>query len=421
MRVRRARTSCDTSLTILALSLGDSVVNHLARRCEGAGARQPGIRASPGPGANHVKRRRRARGEGRGGTTRDGGATNHFALAGQQNQIPGQAGVSRAAAHDGGDEGLWRTGSPWRRRRHYETEPSSGGRVRCAEREEKREESAGRADGGRRMASCVAGFAGRVGDEPPLCVCGGQTAAMFFRARPRRVQAGGTCTSAPWVRCSSSSAMPPCRIPGIPGCMPLGAGPRLCSGSPPRGHDAMAPLARGGAGEDVDAACCAAPACRYSYLSATSLAACAGICNPPLLSARRAGWRQASKHARPGSPRGRPESLKPPFDPSGATASASACPASATTSWPALRQTQRWATGSQGRLPPAPPVPTRPLRRASLPQTPLLLSATRCRETHHPSSTASLHGAPAMTKLILSTGFVLHPVPSPWPRGAPRA
>jgi hypothetical protein len=32
MRVRRARTSCETSLTILALSLGASVVNHLARR-----------------------------------------------------------------------------------------------------------------------------------------------------------------------------------------------------------------------------------------------------------------------------------------------------------------------------------------------------------------------------------------------------
>lgn len=32
MRVLRASTSCDTSLTILALSLGDSVVNHLARR-----------------------------------------------------------------------------------------------------------------------------------------------------------------------------------------------------------------------------------------------------------------------------------------------------------------------------------------------------------------------------------------------------
>ena len=33
MRVRRASTSCETSFTILALSFGDSVVNHLARRC----------------------------------------------------------------------------------------------------------------------------------------------------------------------------------------------------------------------------------------------------------------------------------------------------------------------------------------------------------------------------------------------------
>jgi len=33
IRVRRARTSCVTSLTILALSFGESVVNHLARRC----------------------------------------------------------------------------------------------------------------------------------------------------------------------------------------------------------------------------------------------------------------------------------------------------------------------------------------------------------------------------------------------------
>ena len=32
MRVRLARTSCETSLMILALSLGESVVNHLARR-----------------------------------------------------------------------------------------------------------------------------------------------------------------------------------------------------------------------------------------------------------------------------------------------------------------------------------------------------------------------------------------------------
>lgn len=34
MRVRRARTSCETSLMIFAFSFGDSVVNHLARRYE---------------------------------------------------------------------------------------------------------------------------------------------------------------------------------------------------------------------------------------------------------------------------------------------------------------------------------------------------------------------------------------------------
>ena len=33
MRVRLASTSCETSLMILALSLGERVVNHLARRC----------------------------------------------------------------------------------------------------------------------------------------------------------------------------------------------------------------------------------------------------------------------------------------------------------------------------------------------------------------------------------------------------
>ena len=33
MRVRRARTSCETSLMILALSLGERVVNHFAKRC----------------------------------------------------------------------------------------------------------------------------------------------------------------------------------------------------------------------------------------------------------------------------------------------------------------------------------------------------------------------------------------------------
>ena len=34
MRVRLDNTSCDTSLMIFAFSLGDSVVNHFASRCE---------------------------------------------------------------------------------------------------------------------------------------------------------------------------------------------------------------------------------------------------------------------------------------------------------------------------------------------------------------------------------------------------
>ncbi len=33
MRVLRASTSCETSLMIFALSLGESVVNHFASRC----------------------------------------------------------------------------------------------------------------------------------------------------------------------------------------------------------------------------------------------------------------------------------------------------------------------------------------------------------------------------------------------------
>lgn len=33
MRVRRARTRVEMSLVILAFSLGESVVNHLQRRC----------------------------------------------------------------------------------------------------------------------------------------------------------------------------------------------------------------------------------------------------------------------------------------------------------------------------------------------------------------------------------------------------
>jgi hypothetical protein len=56
MRVRRASTSCVTSLTILALSLGDSVVNHLARRwmdavsqlrCKGRRRRMPPLTTLP--------------------------------------------------------------------------------------------------------------------------------------------------------------------------------------------------------------------------------------------------------------------------------------------------------------------------------------------------------------------------------------
>lgn len=60
MRVRLARTSWETSLTILALSLGDRVVNHLARRwifeeVRLVGRRTPwlGTRATPAAGKTH--------------------------------------------------------------------------------------------------------------------------------------------------------------------------------------------------------------------------------------------------------------------------------------------------------------------------------------------------------------------------------
>jgi alpha/beta superfamily hydrolase len=43
MRVRRARTSCETSLMILAFSFGDRVVNHLARRYERASVYKFGV------------------------------------------------------------------------------------------------------------------------------------------------------------------------------------------------------------------------------------------------------------------------------------------------------------------------------------------------------------------------------------------
>lgn len=63
MRVRRDRTSWVTSLTTLAFSLGDSVVNHLARRWDwGQSASLTGA----------------------------GWATNHFALSGQEDQVAGR-------------------------------------------------------------------------------------------------------------------------------------------------------------------------------------------------------------------------------------------------------------------------------------------------------------------------------------------
>lgn len=72
MRVRRASTSCETSLTILALSLGARVVNHLARR----------YAASAGDFCIR------------------GWGTNHFALAREQNEV--SARVSNGCAKEHG-------------------------------------------------------------------------------------------------------------------------------------------------------------------------------------------------------------------------------------------------------------------------------------------------------------------------------
>ena len=44
MRVLRDRTSWETSLMILALSLGESVVNHFARRCCGGNSVKLGFK-----------------------------------------------------------------------------------------------------------------------------------------------------------------------------------------------------------------------------------------------------------------------------------------------------------------------------------------------------------------------------------------
>ena len=73
MRVRRESTSWVTSLMILAFSLGERVVNHLARRCEEKFA----VSSSEVPPACGVKK------------IGVGHETNHFALSGQENQIAG--------------------------------------------------------------------------------------------------------------------------------------------------------------------------------------------------------------------------------------------------------------------------------------------------------------------------------------------
>lgn len=72
MRVRRESTSWVTSLMILAFSLGERVVNHLARRCEENFAVSP----SEVPPACGKK-------------IGVGHETNHFALSGQENQVAG--------------------------------------------------------------------------------------------------------------------------------------------------------------------------------------------------------------------------------------------------------------------------------------------------------------------------------------------
>lgn len=80
MRVRRARTSWETSLTIFALSLGESVVNHFARRCRSR-------ENEPGSMMRWV--------------TRD---TYHFALARQEDQVAGADVKTREQRLDDEDE-----------------------------------------------------------------------------------------------------------------------------------------------------------------------------------------------------------------------------------------------------------------------------------------------------------------------------
>ena len=83
MRVRRARTSWETSLMILALSLGESVVNHFASRWRTC---QP---ATQRPEGEAVK-------------------TNHLALAREEDEV--SAGCQ--ATFSGRERRGWHTGWP---------------------------------------------------------------------------------------------------------------------------------------------------------------------------------------------------------------------------------------------------------------------------------------------------------------------
>ena len=76
MRVRRDSTSRVTSLIILAFSLGERVVNHLARRCSSKSRKK-----SVG-GFSRLQDR---------SDSRVGDETHHFALAGEQDQVAGES------------------------------------------------------------------------------------------------------------------------------------------------------------------------------------------------------------------------------------------------------------------------------------------------------------------------------------------
>ena len=93
MRVRRASTSWDTSLTIFAFSLGDSVVNHLARRWSTSSVLPQTCTCFFEPG--HQERERLWENE----------STYHLTLAGEQDQVAATCFVVSADAISGDLDG----------------------------------------------------------------------------------------------------------------------------------------------------------------------------------------------------------------------------------------------------------------------------------------------------------------------------